>query len=103
MQRLRIYIVPILIITLFVSACNRSDETSKSIDAEHISYQVNYMENMAGDIPTRMLPDVMEAYYTKKYVMTSIKGFLGQFSLVQVANLRHDNVITMMNFLGTKV
>lgn len=61
------------------------------------------MEHMAGDIPTKVLPGVMDAYYTKKYVMTSIKGFFGQFSLVQVANLRQNNVVTMMNFLGTKV
>lgn len=46
---------------------------------------------------------MMEAYYTNRYIMTSIKGFFGQFSLVQVANLRQNNVTTMLNFFGNKV
>jgi hypothetical protein len=61
------------------------------------------MDHMAGDIPTSLLPDVMEAYYTKKYIFTRIHGYFGQFSLVQVANLRQDRVTTMLNFFGTKV
>ncbi|MEX0982003.1 MAG: hypothetical protein WD577_13525 [Bacteroidales bacterium] len=74
-----------------------------TMEADYIEYQVVYMENMAGDIPTKMLPDVMEAYYSNRYIRTSIKGFFGQFSLVQIADLRQNSVTTMLNFFGNKV
>jgi len=76
---------------------------SGEVDAEHISYQVIYLERMAGDIPTKMLPDEMEAYYSKKFIKTSIEGYFGQFSLVQVANLKQNTVVSMLNFFGNKV
>ncbi|MEX2370384.1 MAG: hypothetical protein WD578_05200 [Bacteroidales bacterium] len=68
-----------------------------------IKYQVNYLEDMAGDIPTKLLPDVMEAYYTNRYVMTRIHGFFGQFTLSQLADLSHNSVTTLLNFFGNKI
>lgn len=88
---------------LIISSCNRSEGDSATVEADFIKYQVVYLDKMAGDIPTRMLPNEMESYYTKKYVMTRIEGFFGQFSLVQVANLRQNTVTTMLNFFGNKV
>jgi len=103
MRRLKSYFIVASILLLTLSGCRQAGDDSQTVEAEHISYDVIYMERMAGDIPTKVLPDKMEAYYTKRYVVTSIKGFFGQFSLVQIANLRQNNVITMLNFLGNKV
>ena len=58
---------------------------------------------MAGDIPTRILPSKMDSYYTEYYVLTRIEGFFNQFSLVQIANLKHKEVTTLLNFFGNKV
>lgn len=97
------YLSPLLILLITLIACNRNADPSEMLEAEFITYRVNYLENMAGDIPTKMLPNEMEAFYSDRYIMTRIDGFFGQFSLVQVANLRQDAVTTMLNFFGNKV
>jgi hypothetical protein len=86
-----------------IPGCNLKDKGADVTEADYIEYRVIYLDNMAGDIPTQMLPDVMEAYYTKRYIRTSIEGFFGQFSLVQIANLRQNTVTTMINFFGNRV
>ncbi|MDF1571334.1 MAG: hypothetical protein P1P82_06930 [Bacteroidales bacterium] len=101
-QRLRHILLPLLLV-LFAFACNRNSGKPGQVEAEYIRYRVNYLDHMAGDIPTSLLPDMMEAYYTKKHVFTRIHGYFGQFSLVQVADLRKNTVTTMLNFFGTKV
>jgi hypothetical protein len=73
------------------------------IDAYHLRYEIEYLEEKAGDIPTRILPGTMDAYYTRYFVLTKIEGFFNQFSLVQVADLKHRRVTTMLNFFGNKV
>jgi hypothetical protein len=103
-MRKTIYLFSLVSLSLvFIIGCKRSEKPSGVVDADFIKYQVNYLESMAGDIPTRMLPDIMEAYYTKRFIKTSISGFFGQFSLVQVADLRQNRVTTMLNFFGNKV
>jgi hypothetical protein len=86
-----------------ISGCRPSDRKIGETEADYIEYNVVYLENMAGDIPTKMLPDVMEAYYSNRYIKTSIKGFFGQFALIQIADLRKSSVTTMINFFGNKV
>ncbi len=61
------------------------------------------MDSQAGDIPTRILPNKMDSYYTEHYVLTKIEGFFNQFALVQIADLKHKRVTTMLNFFGNKV
>lgn len=96
--------ISLLTASLFIiQSCNLKDRGADKTEADYIEYTVNYMENMAGDIPTHMLPDVMKAYYSKRYIRTSIEGFFGQFSLVQIANLRQNTVTTMINFFGNRV
>ncbi|MCF8226661.1 MAG: hypothetical protein K9J30_12355 [Bacteroidales bacterium] len=97
------YILLFISFLTFFSNCKRTDEKSGVVEADYIEYNVNYLEKMAGDIPTRMLPGMMQAYYTKKHIRTEIKGFFGQFMLVQIADLRKNSVITMLNFFGNKV
>ncbi len=96
--------ISLLSIFLLINyACKRADKMPDTMEADYIEYQVVYMEKMAGDIPTKMLPDVMEAYYSKRFIRTSIQGFFGQFSLVQIADLRQNSVTTLLNFFGNKV
>ncbi|MCF8346797.1 MAG: hypothetical protein K9G38_06260 [Bacteroidales bacterium] len=88
---------------LIFFSCKRIEKGAKTVTADYIEYSVIYLENMAGDIPTAMLPDVMKTFYSNRHVKTSIKGFFGQFSLVQIADLRQNRVTTMLNFFGNKV
>jgi len=97
------YIFPAIFVITVISSCNRLKEPRGMVEADYIKYQVEYLNDMAGDIPTKMLPDVLEAYYTDRYILTEINGFFGQFSLVMVADLRKNNVTTMLNFFGNKV
>ena len=101
-QRLK-YTLPLLLLLLIPLACNQDSNKAGWVKADYIKYRVHYLDHMAGDIPTSLLPDVMEAYYTKKYIRTSIHGYFGQFSLVQIADLRQNTVTSMLNFFGTKV
>jgi len=75
----------------------------ETIDAHYVKYQIDYLEAKAGDIPTRILPDYMDVFYTKYYVLSRIEGFFNQFSLIQIADLRHRKVTTLLNFFGNKV
>lgn len=96
-------ILPLILMTLMLSACRNSGNNSALTEAHYMEYRITYAEDMAGDIPTRMLPKVMESWYTEQYVLTSITGFFNQFSLVQISNLRSKKVTTILNFFGTKV
>ncbi len=95
-------ILPMFIAIAFVS-CKRDAEKSETIKVDYIKYQVVYLEKMAGDIPTNMLPSEMHAYYDHHHVLTRIDGFFGQFSLVQVADLKKQTVVSMLNFFGNKI
>jgi len=83
--------------------CKRNVVLPEYVEAYFVKYQIEYTEDKAGDIPTRILPDHMESYYSKYYVLTSIEGFFNQFSLIQIADLRHKQVTSLLNFFGNKV
>ncbi len=99
----RITKITLGIIIIAISSCNQGSKDLESIEVDYIKYNVFYMENMAGDIPTSILPNEMHAYFTKNHVLTEIKGMFGQFRLVQIANLKKNTVISMLNFLGNKI
>ena len=88
---------------ILCTACHRTTKIPETIESDFIQYKVHYLEEKAGDIPTRILPNTMDAYYTHYYVLTRIEGFFGQFSLIQIANLRNKRVTTLLNFFGNKV
>ena len=92
----------VLSILLLVS-CRRNVDLPETIDAYYVKYQIQYLETKAGDIPTRILPGHMDTYYTKYFILSRIEGFFNQFSLIQIANLRHRRVTTLLNFFGNKV
>jgi len=95
------FFFPVLL--LLVISCRRSVELPETVNAHYIKYHIDYLEDMAGDIPTRILPGHMDVFYTKFYVLSRIEGFFNQFSLIQIADLRHRRVTTLLNFFGNKV
>jgi len=92
-----------LVIALLSSSCRRNIFFPETVDAHYILYDVEYLESHAGDIPTRILPSTMQAWYTKHFVVTKIEGFFSQFSLIQIADLRYRRVTTLLNVFGNKV
>jgi hypothetical protein len=73
------------------------------MEAHYMKYHISYLENMAGDVPTRILPARMDSWYTDYFVVTRINGFFNQFSLIQIADLRNKRVTTLLNLFGNKV
>ncbi|MEN8158161.1 MAG: hypothetical protein ABFS10_14510 [Bacteroidota bacterium] len=102
MIRKHLLLYPALL-TILLIGCRRTADLPETMEAHYMVYQIEYLEEQAGDIPTRILPGTMEAYYTKHYVYTRIDGFLNQFSLVQIADLKHKRVTTLLSFFGSKV
>jgi len=90
------------LVTIFSSSC-RNTPLPETVEADYIQYNIIYLDSMAGDIPTRILPAKMDTWYTKYFVVTQIEGFFNQFSLIQIANLKTRRVTTLLNFFGNKV
>lgn len=100
----RKYLFIYLVLTaLIFNGCHRNIELPETIEAHYVKYKVEYLEEKAGDIPTRILPAHMDTYYTRYFIFTRIEGFFNQFSLTQIADLRHKKVTTLLNFFGNKV
>jgi len=95
--------ISLIIFLLVVSSCRRTIKLPETLDAHYIKYDIEYLEKKAGDIPTRILPAQMDSYYTDYFVLTRIEGFFNQFSLIQIANLKHKKITTLLNFFGNKV
>jgi len=92
-----------LILAFLLTGCERFTVLPKSLEASYVKYRIEYLDKMAGDIPTRYLPAQMDSYYTKHYVLTKIEGLFNQFSLVQIADLKRKRVTTLLNFFGNRV
>jgi len=93
-----------LFLTLVLSgSCRRGPNQAEKMQAHYINYHVEYQEEFAGDIPTRILPSAMQSWYTEDFVLTKIEGFFKQFSLIQIADLRRRRVTTLLNVFGNKL
>lgn len=90
------------VIALILNSCAKNTELPDSFTAHHVKYQIVYLEDRAGDIPTKILPERMDAYYTDYYVLSRIEGFLEQFTLTQIADLRREKVTTLLRFFDSK-
>jgi hypothetical protein len=93
----------LLLVTLLPWSCQRTNDLPDTLEAQYVQYKINYLESMAGDVPTRILPANMDSWYTKYFAVTKIEGFFNQFSLIQIADLRNKRVTTLLNFFGNKV
>ena len=91
-----------LLVFILAVGCSRSSRLPEQLMAHHIRYHIDYLEDRAGDIPTRILPGQMDAYYTDYFVLSRIEGFLEQFTLTQIADLRREKVTTLLRFFDSK-
>lgn len=66
------------------------------IDVNLIEYRVEYIDDVAGSVPTNILPGKMTLIFHEHTAITSIEGFLGQFSLTYLADLKKQKVTTML-------
>ncbi len=98
--------LPIIFLSLSLllsNSCRRDPNLREMVDAHYVLYQIEYLEDTAGDIPTRILPSTMQSWYTKDFVITKIEGFFKQFSLIQLADLKRRRVTTLLNVFGNKL
>ena len=82
-------------------SCDTSKK-SKNIDAKIIKYRVEYVNEKAGSIPTKILPSQMTLIFANQYALNSIEGFFGQFSLVYIANRKKKTVTTLLKIFDKK-
>lgn len=90
-----------LFVAIFFSSCNKK-ESVHEVDAKIISYEVNYINDLAGSIPTKILPNKMELIFGEQYAKNTIEGFMGQFSLSYISNLKKEKVITLLKIFDKK-
>jgi hypothetical protein len=97
-------VFPILfLLTLAVFSCQGDSRIPETMEAHYMQYHISYLDRMAGDVPTRILPGKMDSWYTDYFVVTKIHGFFNQFSLIQIADLRNKRVSTLLNVFGSKI
>ena len=99
----RLFIPFLILVSLLFYSCRRNVKLPETMEAHYMKYHISYLENMAGDVPTRILPARMDTWYTDYFVVTRINGFFNQFSLIQIADLRNKRVSTLLNLFGNKV
>ncbi len=96
---MRKYLLLLLVIT--ITACDRN-QGSGEVKAYTINYRVTYLDDKAGSIPTRILPDHMTLVFANQFALNSIEGFFGQFSLSYLADLRKKRVTTLIKLFDKK-
>jgi len=97
------HFIPVLVlVSVFSFSCRRNNSLPDQLEAHYIQYEITYLNSMAGDIPTHILPHRMDSWYTNYFVITKIEGFFNQFSLIQIADLNSRQVNTLLNFFGNK-
>lgn len=74
----------------------------RNVEVKIIQYDVTYINKNAGSIPTKILPNKMTLIMGDDYAMNSIEGFLGQFSLIYIANLKRKKVTTLLKLFDKK-
>ncbi|MFW5644684.1 MAG: hypothetical protein ACOCZL_02115 [Bacteroidota bacterium] len=87
--------LPIFLVLIFLFGCQR-DRKPEIINVKQIEYRVEYIDDLAGSIPTNILPGKMILIFHEDKALTTIEGFLGQFSLSYLADLKQQKVTTML-------
>jgi len=99
----RALISPLILTLLVTFGCGPNGHVPDTLEAHYIKYRISYLESMAGDVPTQLLPATMDSWYTDYFVLTKVQGFFNQFSLIQIADLRNNRVSTLLEVFGSKV
>jgi hypothetical protein len=92
----------LLIPVIFFAGCKKTAIPKGEVTATLIEYKVTYLSDKAGSIPTKMLPGKMTVIFAGHYALNKIEGFFGQFSLIYIADLKKESVITMLKLLDKK-
>ena len=90
-----------LLFAFGVIGCGRNTG-SGDVKAYTIHYRVTYLDNKVGSVPTEILPDHMTLVFTNHYALNNVEGFLGQFSLSYLADLRKKKVTTLIKLFDKK-
>jgi len=90
-----------IFLLIFLTSCNKKKSDQK-VEVKIINYDVTYISKTAGSIPTKILPNRMTLVFGDDYAMNSIEGFLGQFSLIYIANLKKKKVTTLLKLFDQK-
>ena len=94
-------VILFLLFAVFFFSCNKN-ESPHELEAKILLYEVSYINDIAGSIPTKILPNKMELIFSEHYAKNTIEGFLGQFSLSYISNLRKGKVITLLKLFDKK-
>lgn len=98
LTRLFLFLLPIAVSNC---TCDRIPKEGQ-VKAHIIEYKVTYLEDKAGSIPTSILPGKMTVVFADHYALNRIEGFLGQFSLIFIANLSNRTVINLIKIFDKK-
>lgn len=90
----------VLLILLILFSCK--SEKEKEMDVKILTYEVEYREDRAGSVPTGILPNRMRLVFSRNMAVNQIEGFLGQFSLRYVADLKKQEVTTLLRLFDKK-
>lgn len=92
----------VLVILIFsVTGCLK-EKKPEIVGAEIIEYKVEYMEKVAGSVPTNILPRKMTLVFADDKAMNNIEGFFGQFSLTYIADLKDRTVTSLLKVFDKK-
>jgi hypothetical protein len=100
------YFKGLIFLLLFagLSGCNSNKIPKEgNVRAHVIKYKVTYLNEKAGSVPTSVLPGYMTLIFADHYALNRIDGFLGQFSLSFIADLKERTVINMLKIFDIKL
>ena len=93
----------LILLTVFLYGCKWGKIPEKGqVKAHVIEYKVTYLDDKAGSIPTSILPGKMTLVFADHYALNRIDGFLGQFSLSFIANLKNKSVVNLVKIFDKK-
>ncbi len=91
----------LLICVFFLWACSEKD-SAEMVGAKVIEYDVDYIDEIAGSVPTNILPGKMTLVFANRMAMNTIEGFLGQFTLSYIADLKKGTVTTVLKLFDKR-
>ena len=99
------YLIKVIFVIILagIFGCNSNKIPTKgNVKAHVIDYKVQYLNTKAGSIPTSILPGIMTVIFADHFALNRIDGFLGQFSLRFIANLKTRKVTSMVKIFDKK-
>ena len=89
-----IFLVPIL---LLVASCSNIGKNEEGL----IEYDIVYLSNQTS-VPTYLLPKTLKLKFKGSRNITSIEGFMGQFSITNIADNKRNTNTTLLKIIDNK-